>query len=156
MRQASRFRNISYVCDPPALTSRQRGCAARLPTTVCSISVTCVIMQKNGAGLHTASSCFWDSSTDGRIPTLFHTLLCPACGHKSGSIVTLCMSEASSPALARWDPHLLGFLTSWACLSPPQGAAQSDGRTRPCTASSVPLACPSDLLAACSLVSPHF
>uniref|UniRef100_A0A8C5XSE0 Dynein light chain n=1 Tax=Microcebus murinus TaxID=30608 RepID=A0A8C5XSE0_MICMU len=22
--------------------------------------VTCVIMQKNGAGLHTASSCFWD------------------------------------------------------------------------------------------------
>ncbi|TEA25030.1 hypothetical protein DBR06_SOUSAS6510067 [Sousa chinensis] len=27
--------------------------------------VTCVIMQKNGAGLHTASSCFWDSSTDG-------------------------------------------------------------------------------------------
>ena len=30
------------------------------------ISVTCVIMQKNGAGLHTASSCFWDNSTDGR------------------------------------------------------------------------------------------
>ncbi|XP_054583339.1 dynein light chain Tctex-type 1-like [Eptesicus fuscus] len=27
--------------------------------------VTCIIMQKNGAGLHTASSCFWDSSTDG-------------------------------------------------------------------------------------------
>ncbi|XP_066104450.1 dynein light chain Tctex-type 1-like [Saccopteryx bilineata] len=27
--------------------------------------VTCVIMQKNGAGLHSASSCFWDSSTDG-------------------------------------------------------------------------------------------
>ncbi|VDI07611.1 dynein light chain Tctex-type 1 isoform X1 [Mytilus galloprovincialis] len=27
--------------------------------------VTCVIMQKNGAGLHTASSCFWDNSTDG-------------------------------------------------------------------------------------------
>ncbi|KAM7340897.1 hypothetical protein ACRRTK_001512 [Alexandromys fortis] len=46
--------------------------------------VTCVIMQKNGAGLHTASSCFWDSSTDGRIfallgnvmpiaPQLFHS-----------------------------------------------------------------------------------
>ena len=28
-------------------------------------SVTCVIMQKNGAGLHTASSCYWDNSTDG-------------------------------------------------------------------------------------------
>jgi len=27
--------------------------------------VTCVIMQKNGAGLHTASSCFWDNSSDG-------------------------------------------------------------------------------------------
>lgn len=27
--------------------------------------VTCVIMQKNGAGLHTASSCFWDNGTDG-------------------------------------------------------------------------------------------
>eukprot|EP00243_Klebsormidium_subtile_P005205 TRINITY_DN2049_c0_g9_i1.p1 TRINITY_DN2049_c0_g9~~TRINITY_DN2049_c0_g9_i1.p1 ORF type:complete len:114 (-),score=35.93 TRINITY_DN2049_c0_g9_i1:305-646(-) len=27
--------------------------------------VTCIIMQKNGAGLHTASSCFWDNSTDG-------------------------------------------------------------------------------------------
>uniref|UniRef100_A0A2R9CB21 Dynein light chain Tctex-type 1 n=1 Tax=Pan paniscus TaxID=9597 RepID=A0A2R9CB21_PANPA len=30
--------------------------------------VTCVIMQKNGAGLHTASSCFWDSSTDDEYP----------------------------------------------------------------------------------------
>ncbi|TPP61224.1 Dynein molecular motor protein light chain, partial [Fasciola gigantica] len=27
--------------------------------------VTCVIMQKSGAGLHTASSCYWDSATDG-------------------------------------------------------------------------------------------
>lgn len=27
--------------------------------------VTCTIMQKNGAGLHTASSCFWDNVTDG-------------------------------------------------------------------------------------------
>ena len=30
------------------------------------VVVTCVIMQKNGAGLHTASSCFWDNSTDGQ------------------------------------------------------------------------------------------
>ena len=29
------------------------------------IKVTCVIMQKNGAGLHTTSSCFWDNLTDG-------------------------------------------------------------------------------------------
>nr|XP_029727880.1 dynein light chain Tctex-type isoform X2 [Aedes albopictus] len=27
--------------------------------------VTCMIMQKNGAGLHTASSCFWNNETDG-------------------------------------------------------------------------------------------
>lgn len=30
-----------------------------------SFSVTCTIMQKNGAGLHTASSCFWNNETDG-------------------------------------------------------------------------------------------
>ncbi|XP_016124902.1 dynein light chain Tctex-type 1-like isoform X2 [Sinocyclocheilus grahami] len=28
--------------------------------------VTCIILQKNGAGLQTASSCFWDNSTDGK------------------------------------------------------------------------------------------
>lgn len=27
--------------------------------------VTCSIMQKTGAGLHTASSCYWDNATDG-------------------------------------------------------------------------------------------
>ncbi|KOO31364.1 light tctex-type 1 [Chrysochromulina tobinii] len=27
--------------------------------------VTAVIMQKNGAGLHTATSCHWDNSCDG-------------------------------------------------------------------------------------------
>ncbi|GCB73569.1 hypothetical protein scyTo_0002649 [Scyliorhinus torazame] len=27
--------------------------------------VTSVIMQKNGAGLHTASSCYWDNLGDG-------------------------------------------------------------------------------------------
>uniref|UniRef100_A0A1I8HD51 Protein kinase domain-containing protein n=1 Tax=Macrostomum lignano TaxID=282301 RepID=A0A1I8HD51_9PLAT len=27
--------------------------------------VTCLVMQKNGAGLNTASSCYWDSQTDG-------------------------------------------------------------------------------------------
>mmetsp|Transcript_17708 Transcript_17708/g.32275 ORF Transcript_17708/g.32275 Transcript_17708/m.32275 type:complete len:120 (-) Transcript_17708:202-561(-) len=28
--------------------------------------VTCVIMQKNGAGMNTAATMFWDSSKDGR------------------------------------------------------------------------------------------
>ncbi|WIA15550.1 hypothetical protein OEZ86_004153 [Tetradesmus obliquus] len=27
--------------------------------------VTCIIMQKTGAGLHTAASCYWDNTTDG-------------------------------------------------------------------------------------------
>ena len=27
--------------------------------------VTAVLMQKNGAGLHTATSCFWDNTSDG-------------------------------------------------------------------------------------------
>mmetsp|Transcript_18533 Transcript_18533/g.44567 ORF Transcript_18533/g.44567 Transcript_18533/m.44567 type:complete len:112 (+) Transcript_18533:269-604(+) len=27
--------------------------------------VSCVIMQKNGAGMHTCSSCFWDNANDG-------------------------------------------------------------------------------------------
>lgn len=27
--------------------------------------VTCLILQKTGAGLHTAASCYWDSATDG-------------------------------------------------------------------------------------------
>ena len=42
---------------------------------VCFLStVTCIIMQKNGAGLQTASTCFWDNSTDGKIKHLcaFH------------------------------------------------------------------------------------
>lgn len=30
-----------------------------------STTVNCTIMQKNGAGLHTASSCFWNNDTDG-------------------------------------------------------------------------------------------
>lgn len=29
------------------------------------LTVTCMIMQKNGAGLHTASSCYWNNDTDG-------------------------------------------------------------------------------------------
>lgn len=28
-------------------------------------AVSCVTMQKNGAGMHTAASCFWDAASDG-------------------------------------------------------------------------------------------
>lgn len=38
------------------LTSRYKGY---------KFIVTCVLMQKTGAGLNTAASCYWDSSTDG-------------------------------------------------------------------------------------------
>ncbi|MBN3274541.1 DYLT1 protein, partial [Polyodon spathula] len=30
-----------------------------------SDSVNCAVMQKSGAGLHTANSCYWDTATDG-------------------------------------------------------------------------------------------
>ncbi|CAF2521947.1 unnamed protein product [Rotaria sp. Silwood2] len=42
--------------------------------------VFCVIMEKNGAGLHTASSCLWDSTTDNSCtfrwenPTMFASI----------------------------------------------------------------------------------
>uniref|UniRef100_A0A673M9X7 Dynein light chain Tctex-type 3 n=1 Tax=Sinocyclocheilus rhinocerous TaxID=307959 RepID=A0A673M9X7_9TELE len=29
------------------------------------IIVNCAVMQKSGAGLHTANSCYWDTTTDG-------------------------------------------------------------------------------------------
>lgn len=29
-------------------------------------TVTCAVMQKTGAGLHTANSCYWDTTMDGR------------------------------------------------------------------------------------------
>lgn len=29
--------------------------------------VTCVIMQKTGAGLHTSSACLWDAASDGSV-----------------------------------------------------------------------------------------
>lgn len=34
-------------------------------------TVTCIIMQKNGAGLQTASACFWENSTDGNFTCSF-------------------------------------------------------------------------------------
>ncbi|XP_049445820.1 dynein light chain Tctex-type 1-like isoform X1 [Epinephelus fuscoguttatus] len=34
-----------------------------------ALMVTCIIMQKNGADLQTASTCFWDNSTDDKVVT---------------------------------------------------------------------------------------
>jgi dynein light chain Tctex-type 1 len=33
----------------------------QITDTQCWLLVTCVIMQNNGAGFHTASSCYWES-----------------------------------------------------------------------------------------------
>uniref|UniRef100_A0A3P9HI04 Dynein light chain Tctex-type 3 n=1 Tax=Oryzias latipes TaxID=8090 RepID=A0A3P9HI04_ORYLA len=32
--------------------------------------VTCAVMQKTGAGLHTANSCYWDTAMDGLVQRL--------------------------------------------------------------------------------------
>lgn len=44
---------ILFICTTPCNPS-----STPLP-------VTCMIMQKNGAGLHTASSCYWNNDMDG-------------------------------------------------------------------------------------------
>ena len=43
-------------------------CAGSLPylsRAPLPLAVTAVLLQKNGAGLHTATSCYWDNTTDG-------------------------------------------------------------------------------------------
>ena len=62
--------STSWRSWPNPLSTLVRPCYLRSgsPTLIFPFSlclVTCVIMQKNGAGLHTASSCFWDNTTDG-------------------------------------------------------------------------------------------
>jgi dynein light chain Tctex-type 1 len=42
----------------PSFIARNQGRA------VC-VAVTCIIMQKNGAGMHTAAAAFWDTRKDG-------------------------------------------------------------------------------------------
>ena len=39
--------------------------ADRLYSVLFPFLVNCVVMQKTGAGLHTAMSCYWDNNTDG-------------------------------------------------------------------------------------------
>lgn len=57
-------------------------------------TVTCVIMQKNGAGLHTASSCFWDNSTDGK--NHLYKWSCPHHGSKYPKLQVYMLSSSSS------------------------------------------------------------
>uniref|UniRef100_A0A672MHI0 Dynein light chain Tctex-type 3 n=1 Tax=Sinocyclocheilus grahami TaxID=75366 RepID=A0A672MHI0_SINGR len=39
--------------------------------------VNCAVMQKSGAGLHTANSCYWDTTTDGKMHCIL--VLCVKC-----------------------------------------------------------------------------
>ncbi len=48
--------------------------------------VTCTIMQKNGAGLHTALSCNWDTVTDGVL-----TVKWPSDQHKDYNKTLYCI-----------------------------------------------------------------
>ncbi len=52
---------------PQWTSSTIEGCLKRLKDLGKPFKyvVTAVLMQKNGAGLHTATSCFWDNTTDG-------------------------------------------------------------------------------------------
>ena len=82
-------------------------------------TVTAVLMQKNGAGLHTATSCYWDNTTDGA----------PRPGR----------SEAWPGDGCIGCPHsvLCGIARVTALAAPvrrAQGARRSDGRTRQCIA----------------------
>ena len=55
--------------------------------------VTAVIMQKNGAGLHTATSCFWDNTTDGD----------DSCQASCRSQLTNAAVLAAGSATLRWE-----------------------------------------------------
>ena len=67
--------------------------------------VTCAIMQKNGAGLHMATSTFWDNSSDGEIHSTWR-------------------HAAKPPLQAKLAASHL----------PSQGAQRSSGTVRQCTA----------------------
>ena len=71
--------------------------------------VTCAIMQKNGAGLHMATSTFWDNSSDGEIHSTWR--------------------HAAQPPLKAWSSTKLA-----ASHLPSQGAQRSSGTVRQCTA----------------------
>ena len=49
-------------------------------------TVTCLIMQKNGAGVHTANSCYWDTVTDGVV-----TVKWPSDKHKDQNKTMYCV-----------------------------------------------------------------
>ena len=57
------FYSFAALCSPQCIES----CIKKLKdlNKPFKYIVTAVLMQKNGAGLHTATSCYWDNTTDG-------------------------------------------------------------------------------------------
>lgn len=109
-------------------------------TPVCLFSsVTCVVMQKNGAGLHMASSCYWDSSTDGLFPSCHSgplswivvklTIVIPsrhlfgACFFLLRSYLAGCSQTRKfrNPVVSRVDPDCLVFVFHRFCHLAPAG-----------------------------------
>lgn len=66
VKQGRAFKFIGeWVAWPAAANVLQLNAYVELCFALC-VAVNCAIMQKSGAGLHTANSCYWDTTTDGR------------------------------------------------------------------------------------------
>lgn len=89
-------------------------------------TVNCTIMQKSGAGLHTANSCYWDTATDGEKKNLNRKIW----NKYSWYIVLLELFPPGEKCNANFLCN-----ASYLCLF--QEAAQSGGRIAPCTVLSV-------------------
>ncbi|XP_035757885.1 dynein light chain Tctex-type 3 isoform X1 [Egretta garzetta] len=69
-RNAACYWSVVSERSQPALSGKQLSSSATsaVPVRTAPVvpfRVTCAVMQRSGAGLHTASSCFWDTTTDG-------------------------------------------------------------------------------------------
>lgn len=97
-------------------------------------AVTCAVMQKTGAGLHTANSCYWDTTLDGRqlrtsaVDLWFQTVV-----HLHTHLNVKMLLNPSQTFFFLIFKHL--------CV---QVAPLCGGKTAPCTAWSVCLRCPFD------------
>ena len=122
------------VQQPPPPGPNARASTQMFGTRSRAPAVTAVLMQKNGAGLHTATSCYWDNTTDGAPLGCYRgagrrseRVTCVRTGPKSaGSGVVL----AALP-----DDHCPGSVAMWRLAS--VGARHSylgkraGGRVRP-------------------------
>ena len=135
---------------------------ANVTVVLWCLAVNCAIMQKSGAGLHTANSCYWDTATDGEETctslTFYPQLFSPVSHlrvptkdfvmsqfHKCDSlfsrynlqlcvcVLLQCVCVCSVVAkILSWDDF--SVLIGSPVASVPQEAARSGGRIAPCTA----------------------